>query len=360
MQSQSKELNFKGQNIYVGLDVHLKSWTVCIMTEHLEHKRFTQPPQARVLHNYLMRNFPGAIYHSVYESWFSGFWAHRQLQSLGINNIVTNSADVPTGQKEKIRKNDPVDSRKLARSLRSKELEAIYVPCESTLEERALVRTRNTLVKDMTRFKQRIKSFLYFFGILFPKRFSNSGSHWSKNFLRWLKEEVQLSEESGKQALAIMIREVEEQRQLLLQISREIKQLSEKEKYSANVKLLKTVPCIGLLTAMHFLTEMETAERFEDTDHFAAFVGLVPDHHNSGDTNNDGEMTFRGQSILKKCIIESSWVAARKDPALSLAYNKYAARMEPNKAIIRVARKMLNRIYFVLKNKKEYANCVVK
>ena len=360
MQLQSKELNFEGQNIYVGLDVHLKSWTVCIMTEHLEHKRFTQPPKAEALYKYLTRNFPGATYHSAYESGFSGFWAHRQLKSLGINNMVTNAADVPTGQKEKIQKDDRVDSRKLARSVRGKELEAIYVPSESTLEERALVRTRSTLVKDMTRFKQRIKSFLYFFGIPFPERFSSAGTHWSKNFLRWLKEEVHLTEESGKQTLSIMIQEVEEQRELLLQISKQIKQLSEKEKYSLNVKLLKTVPGIGLLTAMHFLTEMETLERFENTDHFAAFVGLVPDRHNSGEVTNVGEMTFRGESVLKNCIIESAWIAARKDPALSLAYNKYLVRMEPNKAIIRVARKLLNRIYFVLKNKKEYVTSVVK
>jgi transposase len=218
---------------------------------------------------------------------------------------------------------------------------------------------RSSLVKDMTRFKQRIKSFLYFFGIPYPERFSQSGSHWSNNFLRWLKEEVKLREESGKQALNLLIEEVEEQRKLLLSVYRQIKQLSEKGKYASNVKLLKTVPGIGLLTAMHFLTEMETVERFEDTDHFAAYVGLIPDRHNSGDVKNDGEMTFRGQKILKKCIIESSWIAARKDPALSLAYHKYVARMEPNKAIVRIARKLLNRIYFVLKNKKEYVTCVV-
>jgi len=360
MQKQSNELNFEGQNIYAGIDVHSKSWTVCIMTEHLEHKKFTQPPQAEVLKNYLTRNFPGATYHSVYESGFSGFWAHRQLEVLGINNIVTNAADVPTGQKEKLQKDYPVDSRKLARSLRSGDLDAIYVPSESTLEDRSLLRMRLSLVKDMTRFKQRIKSLLYFFGIPYPERFHKSGSHWSKNFLRWLKEEVEFSEESGKQTLVIMIQEVEAQRQLLLVVSRQIKQLSEKEKYSSNVKLLKTVPGIGLLTAMHFLTEMETVERFEDTDHFAAYVGLVPDRHNSGNVKNDGEMTFRGQSILKKCIIESSWIAARKDTALALAYHKYVARMEPNKAIIRIGRKLLNRIYCVLKNKKEYVTCVVK
>ena len=360
MQTQRNELNFEGQNIYVGLDVHLKSWTACIMTEHFEHKKFTQPPEAKVLYNYLSRNFPGAIYHSVYESGFSGFWAHRQLEALGIKSIVTNAADVPTGQKEKIQKDDAVDSRKLARSLRSGDLEAIYVPSESTLEERSLIRTRAALVKDMTRFKQRLKAFLYFFGIRYPERFSNSKSHWSKNFLRWLKEEVELSEESGRQSLNIMVQEVEEQRKLLLLLTRQIQSLAASEKYASNAQLLKTIPGIGLLTAMTLLTEMETVERFENTDHFAAYVGLVPNRHNSGDVKNDGEMTFRGQSTLKKCIIESTWIAVRRDPALSLAYNRYVQRMNSNKAIIRIARKLLNRIYFVLKNKKEYVTCTVK
>jgi transposase len=360
MQKQRNELNFEGQNIYVGLDVHLKSWTVCIMTEHLEHKKFTQPPEAKVLYNYLSRNFPGGSYHSAYESGFSGFWAHRQLEALGIHSMITNAADVPTGQKEKIQKDDAVDSRKLARSLRSGDLEGIYVPSASTLEERALVRMRSTIVKDMTRFKQRLKSFLYFFGIRYPERFNNSGSHWSKNFMRWLNEDVQLTQESGKQSLDILIQEIESQRKLLLLVTRQIKSLAASEKYASNVELLRTIPGIGLVTAMTLLTEMESVERFENTDYFAGYVGIVPSRHNSGDVKSDGEMTFRGQSTLKKNIIESAWIAARRDPALSLAYNKYVQRMDANKAIIRIARKLLNRIYFVLKNKQWYVPCIVK
>ena len=104
MQAQNYELNFTGHNIYVGMDVHLKSWTVTIRTEHLEHKRFTQPPDAQVLYNYLTRNFPGATYYSVYEAGFCGFSVHRQLEALGIHNIVVNAADVPTKQKDKVQK----------------------------------------------------------------------------------------------------------------------------------------------------------------------------------------------------------------------------------------------------------------
>ncbi|HEY5593091.1 MAG TPA: IS110 family transposase, partial [Paludibacter sp.] len=92
MQKQRTELNFKGQNLFVGIDVHLKSWTVTIVTETLFRKTFTQPPSIEALHNYLVRNFPGGIYHSVYEAGFSGFWTHYKLKEMGINNMVINPA----------------------------------------------------------------------------------------------------------------------------------------------------------------------------------------------------------------------------------------------------------------------------
>ena len=360
MQAQKNELNFNGQNIYVGIDVHLKSWTVCIMTEHLEHKQFTQPPDAKTLYNYLVRNFPGATYHTVYESGFSGFWAHRQLENLGIHSIITNAADVPTGQKEKLKKDDPVDSRKLARSLRSGDLDALYIPSESTVQDRSLLRMRSTLVKDLCRFKQRIKHLLYFYGVSFPPQFSQSGSHWSRNFVKWLKDEVQFSDESGRQTLDIMLQAVEELRKILLIVIRHLTALSRREKYVTQVNLLKSVPGIGVITAMTLLTEIECIERFKDTDHFAGYIGLVPTRSSSGEVSKEGEMTFRGQAKLKRSIIESAWVAARIDPALSLAYNKLAFRMEANKAIVRIARKLLNRIYRVLKNKEEYVKGMVK
>jgi len=360
MQRQITTLDFKGQNIFVGIDVHLKSWTVTILTEELTHKTFTQPACAETLCNYLTRNFPGGDYNSVYEAGFSGFWAHYKLKGMGINNIVTNPADVPTSQKEHLQKDDPTDSRKLARSLRNNELKAIFVPNPATLEDRSLVRMRATLVKDMTRFKQRIKSFLYFYGISYPPQFEKSGTHWSKRFMKWLEEEISLQHESGIQALKILVQEAEQQRKLLLEVLKKIRLLSRSEKYAKNIALLRTIPGIGLITAITFLVEIENIERFENTDHFAGFVGLVPNRHSSGTKTSDGEMTFRGQKTLKSLLVESSWIAARTDPALMMSYLGYVKRMEPNKAVIRIARKVLNRMYFVLKNKMEYVPGVVK
>lgn len=62
MLMQRNKLNFSGQNIYVGIDVHLMSWSITILTEHLHHKTFTQPSSISVLVHYLTHNFPGGVY----------------------------------------------------------------------------------------------------------------------------------------------------------------------------------------------------------------------------------------------------------------------------------------------------------
>jgi transposase len=355
MQEQVTLLNFEGQNIYVGMDVHKKSWTVSVMMEDVDIilKTFSQPPDADALYRYLISHYPGAKYHTVYEAGFCGFWPHYKLSELGINSMVVNAADVPTNQKEKTQKDDPRDSRKLVRSLRGGVLTGIHVPDKSALSDRSLVRTRWTIVKDMVRCKLRIKSFLYFYGIDYPKEFSSSTTHWSKRFVKWLRGII-LPDVTAIESLNSMIDQLESGRGHLLEITRKVRTLSKSEKYQQNMILLGTVPGIGMITSITLLTELGDINRFKDTDHLAAYIGLVPTCHSSGEKEHKGEMTFRQNGHLLQMLIESSWCAVREDPAMSLCYSKHVKRMEKNKAIIRVARKLLNRIYGILKEKKEY------
>ena len=358
MQTQRNKLDFNGQPIYVGFDVHLKSWRVTIMSEKLTHKTFSQPPKPELLYQYLVKNYPGGTYHSAYEAGFCGYWIHNKLKSLGVNSIVVNPADIPTTNKERVQKEDTRDSRKIARSLRNGELQPIYIPSSKGLEDRSLVRTRSSLVKDLTRNKNRIKSFLHFHGIDIPEQFSKSGTHWSKRFNEWLSS-IDMSEQSGKNALDTIISVSQDLRTSILKITRQINELSKTECYSSQVMLLRSVPGIGLLTAMIILTELETINRFENFDKLCGFIGLVPSTHSSGDTDIVGGITPRGHSVLRSAIVESAWMAVRYDPALMKSYHDYCKRMEPNKAIVRIARKLLSRIRYVLKNKQLYECSIV-
>lgn len=358
MQLQRNKLNFAGQNIYAGIDTHLKSWKVTIMHEKIVHKTFVQDPEPEILAEYLKRNFPGGIYHSAYEASFCGFWIHNRLLELGINNIVANPADIPTTDKERKQKEDKRDSRKIARSLCNGDLEGIYIPGEENIEDRAMLRLREKLTGDLVRYKCRIKSLLYFHGIKFPKEFENC-KHWSKRFIKWI-EELKFKHESGNISRDTLLNQAKSFRDALLKLTHQIKKLSQTERYKTNVELLTSVPGIGLITAMTLLTEIDKIDRFSDLDHLCSYVGLVPSTSSTGEKEIIKGITPRKNHSLRRIVIESSWIAIRIDPALSLSFVDYSKRKEKNKAIIKIARKLLNRILYVLRTKNKYVPCTVK
>lgn len=81
-------------------------------------------------------------------------------------------------------------------------------------------------------------------------------------------------------------------------------------------------------------------------------MGLVPTSHSSGEKTSHGEMTFRGDKRIESLLVESAWVAIRQDRALAASYGEYCKRMLPQEAIIRITRKLSNRILIVLKSEK--------
>jgi transposase len=353
---QRKGISFEGQNIFIGIDVHLKKWSVAIMTTSGFVEKFSQASGADILFSHLKKNYPKGCYYSVYEAGFCGFSLHYSLESLGLKNIVINPADVPSTQKDSVHKTDPVDALKLVKSLQAGMLRPIYIPNKQTIMDRELPRTRDAIVKDTVRWKIRVKHLLYRHGINYPEPFANTKTHWNKRFVQWLEEDVTLLMADNKEALLQQIAAYKQVRSQQLAITRRIREMSRNEYYKDNMQLLTSIPGIGFHTAIAFLTEMGDIHRFSNEKEFASFIGIVPTCHSSGEKDHVGEMTFRGNKHLTKKLIESAWIAIRKDVALASCFGQYCRRMPDNKAIVRIARKLSNRILTVLKRQTKYVN----
>lgn len=356
MQHQNTKLDFIGQHIYVALDTHKKSWQTTILTEETEHKTFSQPPQVSVLVNYLHRMFPGATYHCVYEAGFSGFWIHDALKQQGVDCVVVNPADVPTKHKEHEHKTDRVDSRKLARNLRNGELDALYVPVRSALEDRSLVRLRTKFVGKQTRCKNQIKALLDFYGIVLPEQ--QVTTHWSNRFLTWLNE-IRMQRATGDQTLALLLEELHFFRTSIATLTKKIRLLALEEPYCKFVPYLVTIPGISTLSAMILLTELVEMQRFHSLDALKSYCGLIPGEHSSGEREIVTGLSHRRNPYLRTLLIECSWVAVRKDPALLQTFATLSRRMHKNQAIVRIASKLVARIRFVLLHQQPYQLCHV-
>lgn len=348
MQTQSNKQDFSGQNFYCGIDYHKKTWSVTIETDDIRLKTFTQDSDPEKLVRYLKKNYPGGNYIAGYESGYFGFNTHRQFRDQGIDCLVIHAADIPTTHKEKDQKRDPLDSKKIAKALRTGQVHSIWVPPITTEQDRQLLRMRRTIARDQVRVKNRIKAFLQIHHVQYPEAFSNSRSHWSKRFIVWL-EEVRLEESTGTESLQVLVRNLKFIRNELLQITRKIRQLAMNPRYKKACSKLVGIPGVGMLTAMIILTEIGDINRFKNIESFRSFIGLIPRSHSSGEKDYQGSITSRGSSHLRSLLVESSWTAARRDSFYMNEYSKHLKKMKANKAIIRVAKKMVNHIYSVLK-----------
>mgnify|MGYP001588191440 CR=1 FL=1 len=345
--TQSKEISFNGQNIYIGIDVHLRSWSVSILSEPYLRRQFVQPPSAEALKKYLVCHFPDGNYHAVYESGFTGFSTYYNLTELGIDCIIVNAADVPSTNYDIVMKTDKTDAAKLALSLKNNMLKGIYIQDKEMLDHRSVLRLRQKIQKQIAGYKIAVKHLLYSNGVEIPKNFAKSTT-WSNAFTLWLKEVELLS--STNNSMIFLLDNIQTQKANLLRIVRYVLDLAKSEKYASLFNKIYSIPGIGKMTAMHIICEIGSFSRFKNERQFASYLGLIPRCHNSGEKVSMGKKTFRANKHLGTMLIESSWKAIIHDTELCAYYNHQRKLLIPQKAIIKVARKLSNRIFASVKN----------
>lgn len=335
--------------LFIGIDVHKKSWAVSIRTDLFEHKTFNMPSDPDKLIGYVNQHFNGYPVECCYEASCCGFVAFRQLSRAGWNVKVLNPSDIPQSAKNRDQKNDRSDCRHLAKQLQSGHLTGIYVPDERQEQLRSLFRQKNNLTKVKRKLKGQIKSELLYYGIQLPAQYDTST--WTKDMLTWLND-LNWSYPCGKASMQSKLRHLEFVHQEWLDLNRELRNYVNQQ-YSREYELLNTVPGIGPTTAIAILAELGDIRRFKKFDQLASLVGLIPSIHSSGDTTHCRGLTYRGKTLLRSYLIESSWVAVRRDPAMQDYYRSHTGK-QANKIIIKVAHKLLRRIWHVIKTSEEY------
>lgn len=348
---------FSSLTLYVGIDVHKKQWSVSIYTGQIHHRTFSQTPDPQALKVYLDKHFPDAKVICAYEATRFGFWIARKIQSYGYECLVVNPADIPSTNQESQNKTDPVDSRKIARTLQAGLLTGSHIPTTTTEGDRQLFRYRKRLWSDLVRVKNRIKGTLMFSGIQLPVEYDNA--YWSKAFLRWLAE-LELPSSSCKDTMGLLLTQYHLIYRHFLDTSIKVRKLLRSARYKDKSKLLRTIPGIGPLTSVQILTELGDISRFSSFKKLNSFVGFKPTTYSSGEHDWKGHMSNRKHKALRSALVECAWQTVQNDPAMLVKYEQLIERMTKKRAIVVIARKLLSRIYYVLKNHQPYELGIVK
>jgi transposase len=332
------------KQLFIGLDVHKKTWAVTLQEERLVLKRFTTEADADVLIGYVSKHYPHHQVECCYESCCCGYHIYHSLSAAGWTVLVVNPGDIARGHKLASLKTDRVDSAHLCSELAAGRLRGIYVPTHEQEQFRSLFRRRNELVKSLRRVKCRIKSMLLYYGIALPAKYDTIT--WSREMIGWLRGQ-HWSHAPATAAMGSRLEELEFLKAQYLHVSRELRAYARKN-YKEQYYLLRSIPGVGPLTAIGILAEVGDIKRFKGIDRLSSYVGLVPALHSSGARTYSKGLTHRSKSLLRSYLIEAAWVAAKKDPTLMQYYQQRKGR-DHRKLIIKMAAKTLSRIYHVIK-----------
>lgn len=356
-QNNQETISFKGQTIHIGLDVHKKNWSVSLYLNDTFIRTFHQESNGQALLQHLKTNYPDGAYKACYEAGFCGFSIQRELSHLGIDCCVVNAADIPQTNKGMLSKTDAADSRRIGEAFAKKLLKPIYIPKSETEADRNLIRYRKHVQEDLRAKKHKLKSILFTLGIKIPPE--HDKPYWTNNFITWLQALI-IPHSGNKLTINLLVEDVLLLRQRLFTTNKEIRQLSQNDRYKATYTLLTTTPGIGLITAMTMITEIGDINRFESFTKFNSFIGLCPSEFSSGEHIHKGKMTTRSHKTIRSLIIESAWIARRNDPALTLKYHELLKTKTAKRAIVIIARKLLSRLFTVWKTNVEYEKGVLK
>ena len=344
-------IDFTGKTICVGIDVHQIDYQVATVHNDIKLGNHRMPADSNKLITHLQERYPGAAFKCVYESCSWGFDLQRKLTAAGMECLVVNAADVSTTNKERRRKTDPVDAMKLARNLEKGALEGIHVPDEEIQKDRNLIRHRQRIQWDLVRSRNRLKSLLKYQGYSIPEKLKKS--KWSKNFITWVKQQA-AADPKLDGLIGLYLEQIEFLRQLKLKAEKMLGKMMQSEQYKQNAELIISIPGVGRINSMLFSLEIGDIKRFSSFHRLNSYVGFCPDKSSSGEVDQDLGITTRRHAQLRRALIEAAWVAVRVDAAMHHTFTELIKKMPKNKAIIRIARKLLRRMRAVLINKIPY------
>lgn len=342
-----KRVNYKGKKIYIGIDVHKKTYTFSAYCDGMICKTATVPALPEKFIEGLRKWFKGGELFTVYEAGFSGFGLHRKLEEHGVKNIVINPASLEVAPKDKV-KTDKKDSKKLAIQLSARRLRGIHIPSEKEEQARLLTRTREQLVKERIRVANKIKSRLHYFSLITPSDNRITSEKLLKEY-----QSLDLPKEL-KYCLNLLIEQWRFLSKQIEDIKLELKAQSFEDSY--NEAIYQSVPGIGDVGARILSNELgDLSKRFKNQRSLFQFVGLTPSEYSSGEAQRMGHIDRQGPGRIRKILVECSWKAIQVDGALKKIFDRIAHRRGKKRAIVAIARKLLGRMRACFMGQCEYS-----
>lgn len=312
-------------------------------------KAFDLPPETTVV--------------SGYEAGRDGFWLHRCLLAMKIENWIIEPASIEVNRRKRRAKTDRLDVERIVRTLMRyvagdrAACRMVQAPDAEDEDIRHLHREMHTIKSEKTRHVNRIKGLLATQGIrnaVIGPRFKSNLPMLRTPDNRPLLEGMQqrLGREFDRLKLAVeQLRELQRQQAEIFR--RAAKQIVTGEKAQARKELAAHIACrlaqlngIGPVSSWMLATEVFSWRNIQNRRQLAALAGLTPTPHASGSEEKEQGISKSGRAELRSMMIEIAWgwLLFQPDSSLSKWYQRRfndGTKRNKKRGIVALARKLL-------------------
>jgi len=327
---------------FLGLDVHAETIAVAIAEPDGEVRSLgTIANRAESVRKLVKKMGPAEHLKACYEAGPTGYVLYWQLAELGVACEVIAPTLVPMKAGDRV-KTDRRDAERLARSYRSGDLTAVWVPDEGSEALRDLVRAREAAKQDQLRARHRLGKFLLRMG----QRPAVGMKAWTAPYMAWVRQ-VHFTQLAREATMLDYLYEVDHMGERVKRLEQSITEAVKLATPAVQevVKGLQALRGIAEISAVTIVAELGSITRFENARQLMGYSGAVPSEDSSGQRTRRGSITKTGNAHLRRIVVEAAW-SYRHRPAIGPRLRKRQEGVpEPIKEIAWKAQVRLTKRY---------------
>ena len=325
---------------FLGLDVHAETIAVAVAEPDGEVRSLgTIANREESIRKFIRKLGSPEHLRACYEAGPTGFVLYWQLTQLGVECDVVAPSLVPKKPGDKV-KTDRRDALKLARSHRSGDLTAVWVPDEDSEALRDLVRAREAAKQDQLRARHRLTKFLLRTG----RRPPLGLKAWTERYLAWL-HQIHYTQPAQEATLLDCLNEVQHMGERVKRLEQSILEVVKlaPAPVQAVIQGLQALRGVAHISAVTIVAELgNISSRFENARALMGYSGVFPSEDSSGERVRRGGITKSGNAHLRRIVVESAW-SYRHRPSVGAKLRKRQAGVPAE--ITEIAWKAQNRLH---------------
>jgi transposase len=327
---------------FLGLDVHAETIAVAIAEPDGEVRSLgTIANRAESIRKLVKKLGSAEQLKACYEAGPTGYVLYWQLAELGVACEVIAPTLVPMKAGDRV-KTDRRDAERLARSYRSGDLTAVWVPDEGSESLRDLVRAREAAKQDQLRARHRLSKFLLRMG----QRPAVGMKAWTAPYMAWVRQ-VHFTQVAREATMLDYLHEVDHMSERVRRLEQAITEAVKLATPAVQevVKGLQALRGIAEISAVTIMAELGSITRFDTPRQLMGYSGAVPSENSSGKRTQRGSITKTGNAHLRRIVVEAAW-SYRLRPAIGPRLRKRQEGVsEPIKEIAWKAQVRLTKRY---------------